>query len=86
MDHERIVEQLLARGKGVIENMLQATDLHRVATASRASFEQRRQVARARLQAKLPLAAQPLTGTAVVPCGQEVRARDVHTRTVSPQT
>ena len=85
MDHERIVEQRLARGKGVIENMLQATDLHRVATAARAIFEQR-QVARARLQATIPLEAQQRKGTAVVPCGQEVRARYVHTRTVSPQT
>jgi AmiR/NasT family two-component response regulator len=86
MDHERIVEQLLARGKGFIENMLQATDLHSVATASLAIFEQMRQVAREMLQAKSHLEAQQLKGTAVVPCGQEVSARDVHTRTVSPQT
>jgi hypothetical protein len=86
MDHELIVEQLLARCKGFIENILQSPDLHRVATASLAIFEQMRQVAQEILQAKIHLAAQQLKGTAVVPCCQEAGARYVHTRTVSPQT
>jgi hypothetical protein len=37
MDHEVIVEQLLDRCKGFIEQILQASDLHRVATVSSAS-------------------------------------------------
>jgi hypothetical protein len=86
MDHELMVEQLLARCKGFIENILQATDLHSVATASLAIFEQMRQVAREILQAKIHLEAQQLKGTAVAPCCQEAGARYVHTRTVSPQT
>jgi hypothetical protein len=86
MDHELIVEQLLARCKGFIENILQGPDLHRVATASLAIFEQMRQVAREILQAKIHLEAQQLKGTAVVPCCPEAGARSVHTRAVSPQT
>ena len=75
MDHEFIGEQLLARGKSFIENMLQGPDLHRVAAASRTSFEQMRQVAREILQAKVHLEAQQLKGTAVVPCCPEAGAR-----------
>jgi hypothetical protein len=86
MDHELIVEQLLARCKGFIENILQGPDLHRVATASLAIFEQMRQVAREILQAKIDLEAQQLKGTAVVPCCPEAGARYVHTQAVSPQT
>jgi hypothetical protein len=86
MDHELIVEQLLARCKSFIENILQGPDLHRVATASLAIFEPMRQVAREILQAKIHLEAQPLKGPAVVPCGPEAGARYVHTRTVSPRT
>jgi hypothetical protein len=74
MDHELIVEPLLAWCKGFIENMVQATDLHRVATASIAIFKQMRQVARESLQAKIPLEAQQLKGTAVVPCCPEAGA------------
>ena len=37
MDHDLIVEQLLDRCKGFIKKILQASDLHRVATASSAS-------------------------------------------------
>jgi hypothetical protein len=86
MDHELIVEQLLARCKSFIENILQGPDLHRVATASLAIFEQMRQVAREMLQAKIHLEAQQLKGPAVVPCCPEAGARYVHTRTVSPRT
>lgn len=86
MDHDLIVEQLLARCKGFIENILQTTDLHSVATASLAIFAQLRQVGREILQAKTHFEAQQLKGTAVVPCCQEAGARYVHTRTVRPQT
>jgi hypothetical protein len=65
---------------------LQGPDLHRVATASLAIFEQMRQVAREILQAKLHLEAQQRKGTAVVPYCPEAGARYVHTRAVSPQT
>ena len=40
MDHDAIVEQLLARCKGLMENIWQAADLHSVATASLAIVEQ----------------------------------------------
>jgi hypothetical protein len=86
MDHDLIVEQLLARCKCFIEHILQAADLHSVATASLTISEQMRQVGREILQAKIHLEAQQLQGTAVVPCCQEAGARYVHTRTVSPQT
>ena len=86
MDHDLIVEQLLARCKCFIENILQAADLHSVATASLAIFEPMRQVAREILQAKIQIEAQQLKGTAVAPCCQDAGAQYVHTRTVSPQT
>jgi hypothetical protein len=86
MDHDRIVEQLLDRCKGVIEHILPASDLHRVATASLAIFAQVRNVAREILQAKITLEAQQLKSMAIVPCCPESRARYLHTRTVSPQT
>jgi hypothetical protein len=86
MDHDLIGAQLLAQCKCLIENMWQATDRHRVAAASLAIFAQRRQVGRKMLQAKIDREAQQLKGTAVVPCCQDAGARDVHTRTVSPQT
>ena len=60
MDHDLIVEQLLDRCKGFIENILQAPDLHNVATASLAIFAQMREVAREILQAKITLEAQQL--------------------------
>lgn len=63
MDHDLIVEQLLAQCKCFIENILQATDLHSVATASLAIFAQMRQVGRKMLQAKIDLEAQQLKGT-----------------------
>jgi hypothetical protein len=86
MAHDLIVEQLMARCKGVIEQIVQAPDLHRVATASRAIFEQIRDVGRAMLQAKITLEAQQRKGADVVPCCPARRARSRHTRTVSPQT
>jgi hypothetical protein len=86
MDHDLIVEQLLDRGKGFIESILQASDLHRVATASLAIFTQVRDVAREILQAKITLEAQQLKSMDIVPCCLESRARYLHTRTVSPQT
>jgi len=86
MDHDFIVEQLRARGKGFLEDIWRAADLHSVATASLAIVEQMRQVAREILQAKVHLEAAPLKRAAVAPCCQETGARYVHTRTVSPQT
>jgi hypothetical protein len=86
MDHDLIVEQLIARCKGFIENILQAPDLHRVATASLAIFAQIRDLGREILQAKITLEAQQLKGADVVPCCPDSRARYLHTRTVSPQT
>jgi hypothetical protein len=43
MDHDVIVEQWLDRCKGFLESILQAPDLHRVASASLAIFAQMRQ-------------------------------------------
>jgi len=86
MDHDLIVEQLLDRCKGFIENILQASDLHSVATASLAIFAQLREVAREILPAKITLAAQQLKRTDVAPCCQDSRVRYIHTRTVNPQT
>jgi hypothetical protein len=86
MDHDVIVEQLLDRCKGFIEHILQAPDLHSVATASLAIFAQLREVAREMLQAKMTLEAQPLKSADVAPCCQDSRVRYLHTRTVSPQT
>jgi len=86
MDHDLIVEPLLARGTCFIENILQAPDLHSVAAASMAIVEQMRPVAREMLQAKITLEAQQLQGTDVAPCCQHASVRYVHTRTVSPQT
>jgi hypothetical protein len=86
MDHDVIVEQLLARCKCFIENILQVTDLHSVATAALAIFAQMRQVGREILQANIHLEAHQLKGTAVAPGCQDASARYVHTRTVSPQT
>jgi hypothetical protein len=51
MDHDRIVEPLLDRCKGFIENILLAPDLQNVASASLTIFTQIRQVARDILQA-----------------------------------
>jgi hypothetical protein len=53
MDHDPIVEQLLDRCKCFLEYILQASDLHRVATASLAIFAQLREVAGEVLQAKI---------------------------------
>jgi Uncharacterised protein family (UPF0236) len=86
MDHDLIVEQLLDRCKGFIESILQASDLHRVATASLAIFTQVRDVAREILPAKITLEARQLKGADVVPCCPESRARYIHTRTVRAQT
>jgi hypothetical protein len=86
MDHDLIVEQLLDRGKGFLENILQAADLHRVATASLAIFAQLREVAREILQAKITVTAQQLKSADILPCCPASRVRYLHTRTVSPQT
>jgi len=86
MDHDAIVEQLLARCKGFMENIWQAADLRGVATASLAIVEQMRQVAREMLQAKVHREAEHLKRAAVTPCGQEAGASAVQTRAVSPQT
>jgi hypothetical protein len=53
MDHDVIVEPLLERCKGFIEGILQAPDLHRVASTSLAIFAQMRHVARDMLQTLL---------------------------------
>jgi hypothetical protein len=86
MDHELIVEQLLARCKGFIESILQAADLHSVAPASLAIFAQMREVAREILQAKIALEAQQRRRQDVARCCPDASVRYVHTRTVSPET
>jgi hypothetical protein len=86
MDHDVIVEALLDRCKRFIENILQAPDLHSVASASLAIFAQMRHVARDILQAKITLEAEERRGADVTPCCQEARVTYVHTRTVSPET
>lgn len=86
MDHDLIVEQLLDRYKGFIEHILQASDLHSVATASLAIFAQLREVAREILQAKITVTAQQLKSADILPCCPASRVRYIHTRTVSPQT
>jgi hypothetical protein len=84
MDHDLIVEQLLARCKGFLETILQASELHRVATASLAIFEPIRPVVREILQAKITVEAQQRKGTDVTPCCEHASVRYVHTRVVSP--
>jgi hypothetical protein len=86
MDHDVIVEQLLDRCKCLIENILQAPELHSVASASLAIFAQMRHVAREILQAKINLEAQQLKRQDIAPCCQDASMTYVHTRTVSPQT
>lgn len=86
MDHDGIVAQLLERCKGVLEPMLQAPDLQRVANASLAIFTPSRQVARDILQAQITLEAQQRIHAPVPPCGPEAGVPSVHTRTVSPPT
>lgn len=86
MDHDVLVEQLLDRCKGLIENILQAPDLHSVGSASLAIFAQMRQVARDILQAKMELEAEQLKCQDIAPCCQEAGVTYVHTRTVSPET
>jgi hypothetical protein len=71
MDHDGIVEPVLDRGKGFIESILQAPDLHRVASGSWAICVRRRPVARDLLQAKITLEAPPLKRADVTPCCQE---------------
>lgn len=86
MDHDRIVEHRLDRCTCVLEKILQASDLHRVAAASLAMFAPRRPVARDMRQATIELEAQPRQRTAVARWCQEARVSDVHTRTVRPET
>jgi hypothetical protein len=86
MDHDLIVERLLDRCKCLIENILQASDLHRVATASLAIFAQLREVAREILQAKITIETQQLKSADIAPCYPDTCVRLIHTRPVSPQT
>ena len=86
MDHDVIVEPWLDRCQRVIENIVQAPDLHRVASAALTIFAQMRPVARDMLQAKIDLEAQKLKSQDVALCGQEAGMTDIHTRPVSPQT
>jgi hypothetical protein len=86
MDHDGIVDPWLDRCKGLIENIMQAPDLHSVASASLAILAQMRPVARDILQAKIALAAQQLMRADVTPGCQEAGVTVVHTRTVSPET
>lgn len=53
MAHDVIVASVLEWCKRLIENMLQAPDLHSVSSASPMIFAQMRQVARDMLQAKI---------------------------------
>ena len=76
MDHDAIVEPLLDRCKGLIESILQAPDLQRVASASWAIFTHIRQVAHEMWQAKITLEAQQLTRAEVTRCGPEAGVRD----------
>jgi hypothetical protein len=86
MDHDLIVEQLLDRCKGFIESILQAPDLHSVASTSLAIFAQMRQGAREILQAKTVLEAQQCRSREVTRCCPDASVKYVHTRTVSPET
>jgi hypothetical protein len=86
MAHDGIVESLLDRCKGFIENILQAPDLPSVASASLAIFAPMRQVARDLLQAKITLEAQQRKRADIKACGPEAGVTSVHTRTVSPET
>jgi len=86
MDHDVIVEQLRDRCKSFMENILQAPDLHSVASASLAIFTQLRHVAREILQAKIALEAQQCRSQEVARCGPDANVQYVHTRTVSPKT
>ncbi len=84
--HDLIVESLLDQCKHVIEHILQAPDLHSVASASLALFAQMREVAREILQTKITLETQQLKSQDIAPCCQNARMIHVHNRTVSPQT
>jgi hypothetical protein len=86
MDHDRIVEQLLDRCTCLIEQILQASDLHNMAAASLAIFAPLREVAREILQAKITLEAQQLKGADVAPWCPDTRVRPIHTRLVRSQT
>jgi hypothetical protein len=86
MDRNLIVGQLMDRCKGFIERILEADDLHSVAMASVAIFEQMREIARALLQAKVDLEAHQLHSQAIQPCCPEAALTYVHTRTVQPTT
>jgi len=86
MDHDVIVELLLDRCKRFIEDILQAADLHSVASASLAILAQMRHVARDILQAKITLEAEERRRADDTPCCQEAGVTYVHTRTVSPKT
>jgi hypothetical protein len=86
MDQNLIVEQVMNHCKRVIEHIFEAADLHTVATASLAIFDQIREVARTILQAKVDLEADKLHRQAVRPCCSEADLTYVHTRTVQPTT
>jgi hypothetical protein len=86
MDHDGLVDHLRERCKGCIETIMQASDLHSVASASRAIRAQMRPVGRDILQAKIALEARQLRRADVIPCCQEAGVTLVHTRTVRPET
>jgi hypothetical protein len=79
MDHDLIVEQVLERCKHLIENILQAPDLHSVATASLVLFAPLREVAREILQAKVALEAQQRRSQDVPCCCLDVHVTYVQT-------
>ncbi len=76
MDHDLIGEQLVDRCKRVIENLLQAPDLHHVGRASRAICARMRQLAREMLQAKITLEAQQRRSQDVPRCCPGARVTD----------
>jgi hypothetical protein len=86
MDHDLIVERLFDRCKGFLEHILQAVELHSVAAASLAILAHIRDVARAVLQAKVELEAQPCRHHALPLCCPAAEVTSVHTRTVRPRT
>jgi hypothetical protein len=86
MDHDGLVDHWRERCKGLIETIMQAPDLHSVASASRAIRAQMRPVGRDILQAKIALEARQLRRADVMPCCQEAGVTWVQTRTVRPET
>jgi hypothetical protein len=77
MDHDVIVEPGLDRYQRMIENIVQAPDLHRVASAELTLFAQMRPVARDMLQAKIDPEAQKLKSQDVALCCQEAEGPEL---------